>query len=268
MKRKLIPGLLAGGAIVAPTLAGAGHVRSGSTLPGASVGIAARSPIGATGRASPGAIESEARAAAIVFGSFVGKLSDPSALETAFRSYYAFKATRPDLVHRPLLYFVDYGLPADQARGYVFDMQSLRLVEGPFMVAHGRGSTADAHGVPTRFSNRRRSQASSLGLFLARETYAFRGRAGGRSYRSIGLRLEGLSGRINDNALDRRVVAHGAPYVTAKRAGRSEGCPAMEPQRAERLLPQLANGGLVFLFSPRADLLKNEQWAARSVDSA
>jgi hypothetical protein len=195
----------------------------------------------------------------------VGPLSDPAALETAFRSYYAFKASRPELVRRPLLYFVDYGLPADRPRGYVLDMQSLRLVEGPFMVAHGRGSATNARGIPIGFSNRRGSAASSLGLFLARETYAFRGRAGGRAYRSVGLRLEGLSGEINDNALQRHVVAHGAPYVTAHRAGRSEGCPAMEPRRAERLLPRLADGGLVFLFSPTGDLLRNDPWAAVSL---
>ena len=242
MRRKVIPGLFAGGAIAA-----------------------AVSPTGAEVRGAPAAVSSEAHAAAAVFGSAIGTLSDATALEVAFRSYYAFRAARPDLVRRPLLYFVDYGLPADQPRGWVFDMVALRVVEGPFMVAHGRGSAPNAVGVPTRFSNRTGSNASSLGLFLARDVYAFRGKADGRPYRSIGLRLEGVSGRINDNALLRRVVAHGAPYVTARRAGRSEGCPAMEPQRAERLLPQLAGGGMVFLFSPRVDLKKDEPWAARSV---
>ena len=42
----------------------------------------------------------------------------------------------------------------------------------------------------------------------------------------------GVSSGFNDNALGRGVVAHGAPYVTPSRAGRSEGCPAMEPSRA------------------------------------
>ncbi len=46
-------------------------------------------------------------------------------------------------------------------------------------------------------------------------------------------------------------VSHGAPYVTAGDAGRSQGCPAMEQARARRLLPMIANGGLVFLYSPR-----------------
>jgi hypothetical protein len=59
-----------------------------------------------------------------------------------------------------------------------------------------------------------------------------------------------VSGASNSNARARGVVAHGAPYVTASRAGRSEGCPAVEPARAARLLPKLAHGGLVFLFAP------------------
>ena len=240
MKRKIIPGLLAGGA------------------------IAAVSPTGAIVRASGVAVGSEARAAAAVFGRVIGSLSDSTALEVALRSYYSFKATRPDLVRQPLLYFVDYGLPATQPRGWVLDMTALRVVDGPFMVAHGRGSAGDARGVPTRFSNRRGSMASSLGLFLAGETYEFRGTAAGRPYRSIGLRLQGVSGRMNDNAIARHIVAHGAPYVTADGAGRSAGCPAIEPQRAVRLLPRLAGGGMVYLFSPHADLMTNDPWAARS----
>ena len=51
------------------------------------------------------------------------------------------------------------------------------------------------------------------------------------------------------------MVAHGAPYVSAAKAGRSEGCPAMEQGRAQRVLPELANGGMVYLFSPNSSLV-------------
>lgn len=47
-------------------------------------------------------------------------------------------------------------------------------------------------------------------------------------------------------------------YVTRGKAGRSEGCPAIEPARAQRLLPKIGNGGMVFLFSPR-----DKQWLSR-----
>jgi hypothetical protein len=190
----------------------------------------------------------------------VASRSHPRALEDAFRSYYAYRAAHPDGTN-PYLYFVDYGLPSTRPRGYVFDMAALRLVEGPFMVAHGRGSAAEG-GVPRRFSNAFGSASTSLGLYVAQELYAFSGTANGRRYRSVGLRLAGLSGGFNSNARARGVVAHGAPYVTPGRAGRSEGCPAVEPDRARRILPKLARGGLVFLFAPDARWMAADPWLA------
>ncbi|MDP9205746.1 MAG: murein L,D-transpeptidase catalytic domain family protein [Gemmatimonadota bacterium] len=189
-------------------------------------------------------------AAVSAFAAAVRPLSHPRALESAFNSYFAYKASHPNEVKKPLLYFVDYGLPSTEPRGYIFDMRSLAILEGPFVVAHGRGSSVTQYGVPTRFSNARGSAATSLGLYLAENTYAFHGHTGGRSYNSIGVRLKGVSGNSNDNALARGVVAHGAPYVTANKAGRSEGCPAMEQARAQRVLPEIADGGMVFLFAP------------------
>jgi hypothetical protein len=134
-------------------------------------------------------------------------------------------------------------------------------LEGPFPVAHGSGSSVTRDAVPTRFSNEPGSRASSLGLYLTKQTYSFRGRAGGRAYASIGLRLSGESGPFNDAAEARGIVVHGAPYVTASGAGRSEGCPAMEPERAERLLPLLADGSVVFLYSPNdGSWLREGRW--------
>lgn len=212
-------------------------------------------------------IPSSAALAAVTkaLGAFAGgvrPLSHPRALENAFRSYFAFKATHPDQVRKPYLYFVDYGLPSTTPRGYVFDMDSLRVVDGPFPVAHGRGSSTSRYGVPTRFSNASGSNATSLGLYLAQATYDFRGHSGGQAYSSIGMRLLGVSSGFNDNALARGVVAHGAPYVTSDKAGRSEGCPAMEPSRAQRLLPKLAHGGLVFLFAPDETWMTRDRWVA------
>jgi hypothetical protein len=190
----------------------------------------------------------------------VHRLSRPEALENAFHSYFAYKAAHPDEVRKPYLYFVDYGQPSTAARGYLFDMASLRIVDGPFTVAHGRGSSSERSGVPTRFSNRSGSAATSLGLYVAEALYDFHGHSNGRSYSSIGLRLKGVSSGFNDNALGRGVVAHGAPYVTPTGSGRSEGCPAMEQQRAQRLLPKLAEGGMVFLFAPDENWLTRDPW--------
>jgi hypothetical protein len=193
---------------------------------------------------------------------YVARQSHPDALRRAFQAYYAYRTAHPDKVRKPYLYFVDYGLDNRTPRGYVFDMQALALVEGPFTVAHGRGSAPGAAPVPTRFSNTTNSAMSSLGLYLAQETYAFSGRSGGQRYRSVGLRLQGLSGAFNSAARARGVVAHGAPYVTPAQAGRSEGCPALEESRAQRLLPRIANGGLVYLFSPHDPAwLRDDPWS-------
>jgi len=143
-------------------------------------------------------------------------------------------------------------------------MESMKIVDGPFTVAHGRGSSTSQFGVPTRFANKSGAATSSLALYLTGNTYAFSGHAAGGLYHSIGLRLLGQSGKFNDKAFDRGVVAHGAPYVTPTRAGRSEGCPAMEQSRAQRLLPKLANGAMVFLFAPDQSWLQSDPWVTAS----
>ncbi|HEY8309647.1 MAG TPA: murein L,D-transpeptidase catalytic domain family protein, partial [Gemmatimonadaceae bacterium] len=217
-----------------------------------------------TGAAKPGSRNDEAEArtarAIDVLKPAVRQLSHPDALRDAFQSYFTFASEHPDQVRKPYLYFVDYGLSSITPRGYVFDMSTLKIVDGPFMVAQGRGSATNARGIPTHFSNAFGAATTSLGLYVAQELYKFTGHAGGEAYHSIGLRLAGVSGGFNDNARARGVVAHGAPYVTDTRAGRSEGCPAMAPARARELLPKLASGGLVFLFAPDSNWMSHDPW--------
>ncbi|CAN5871582.1 hypothetical protein BH23GEM9_BH23GEM9_28780 [soil metagenome] len=202
-----------------------------------------------------------ADAALLALSPHVPRSSSSAALKLAFRAYHNYRAAHPGLVTKPYLYYVDLGLDNRTARGYVFDMDRLQVVDGPFMVSHGTGSSRQRNGVPTTFSNRPGSKASSLGLYLAEETYDFNGKAGGGTYTSIGLRLRGESGHFNDAARRRGVVAHGAPYVSDRDAGRSEGCPALEQHRARRLLPLIADGGVVFVFSPNdARWLADDPW--------
>ncbi|MQA90752.1 MAG: hypothetical protein GEU90_11015 [Gemmatimonas sp.] len=209
--------------------------------------------------------ENSVHAALERLGPLVRNTSHRDALRYAFQAYYAYRSANPGNVRNPYFYYVDFGLDSRQPRGYVFDMERLSIVDGPFTVAHGSGSANGAVGVPTRFLNRRGSNATSLGLYLAQETYNFSGKAGGRRYRSIGLRLKGLSGSFNSNARSRGIVVHGAPYVTSQKAGRSQGCPAMGLDRAQRLIPMIANGGLVFHFSPRdTQWMRGDPWGTRA----
>lgn len=245
-----------------------GNDQSGPVLT-AAVALVSGEPVArvSSSTASPAGIVSAVTKAALgALSGAVRPLSRPEALQDAFRGYFAYKTAHPDEVRKPYLYFVDYGLPSTEPRGYLFDMDMLTIVDGPFTVAHGRGSMATPNGVPTRFSNASGSNATSLGLYVAQSTYDFHGKTAGRSYSSIGLRLMGVSSGFNDNALARGVVAHGAPYVTSAKAGRSEGCPAMEPTRAERLLPKLADGGMVFLFAPDTDWMARDPWLASNAE--
>ncbi len=254
-----------------PTAAAA--MRPATSAPAAQ---APNSPVLKTARAvlngvgvESGAQKTQVQVALDVLGKSVRRQSDPSALRMAFQAYYNYKAANPQKVKKPYLYYVDYGLGHTTPRGYVFDMETLKVVDGPFTVAHGRGSASPSDTKPVRFSNRQGSNATSLGLYLAQETYGFSGKAGGRRYTSVGLRLQGLSGRYNSAARARGVVAHGAPYVTATRAGRSEGCPAMEQGRARELLPRISRGGLVFLFSPLDKTwMRSDPWASRGDGSS
>ncbi|MFN2637568.1 MAG: murein L,D-transpeptidase catalytic domain-containing protein [Gemmatimonadaceae bacterium] len=235
--------------LYAATTLVAGHRVGAPTRPASSNGLVART-----------------EAAVSAFASVVRPLSHPKALESAFRSYFAYQAAHPDEVRKPFLYFVDYGLSSTEKRGYVFNMREMTIVDGPFAVAHGRGSSRTQYGIPTRFSNASGSAATSLGLYVAENVYRFSGHTGGRLYHSVGLRLKGVSGSFNDRALARGVVAHGAPYVTAARAGRSEGCPAMEQDRARRILPSLADGGMVFLFAPDQEWMADDPWVVASAE--
>lgn len=254
---------------VALTLAGARLVPgAGSQRVVFAAPSAMASPVASasTEKSIVGGLVEKTTAAVQAFAAAVRPLSHPRALELAFHSYFTYQATHPDEVKKPLLYFVDYGLPSTEPRGYVFDMGSLSIVEGPFMVAHGRGSSVTQYGTPTRFSNASGSAATSLGLYVAESLYRFVGHTAGQTYSSVGLRLKGVSRNFNDNALARGVVAHGAPYVTPSRAGRSEGCPAMEQSRAQRVLPELAGGGMVFLFAPDQQWMNSDPWVSATAE--
>jgi hypothetical protein len=204
-----------------------------------------------------------------VLGPLVQGTSHWAALPYACMAYYNFREAHPDQIQNPNLYFVDLGLGNRVRRGWVLDMADLTLVDGPFSVAHGRGSSNVRNAVPMLFSNVEGTAASSLGLYRTLNTYAYSGHSNGQAYHSIGLRLDGMSGSFNNNAMHRGVVVHGAPYVTANDAGKSEGCPAMEQHRAHSLIPLLAGGAVVFVFSSNDAAWRNgDPWVHRYVAGA
>lgn len=139
---------------------------------------------------------------------------------------------------------IDYSLPSTERRLWVFDLKQRRLLLQE-LVAHGRNSGTN---YASTFSNTNGSYQSSLGLFRTLNSY--QGKHG------YSLRMEGIEPGVNDNAFDRAIVMHGAPYVNPAlirkqgRIGRSLGCPAVRPAVARQLIDQLKNGQYVFAYYP------------------
>ncbi|MDQ3056985.1 MAG: murein L,D-transpeptidase catalytic domain family protein [Pseudomonadota bacterium] len=149
---------------------------------------------------------------------------------------------------------IDYTRPSTQKRMWVFDLDRSQLLYSEH-VAHGRGS---GENYATSFSNRDSSYQTSLGLFSTNETYV-----GGNGY---SLRMDGLEPGINDNARDRLIVMHGAPYVDPGQAqrqgrlGRSFGCPAVRPQVARQVIDTLKQGQMLFAYADEATWLSGSRW--------
>lgn len=143
---------------------------------------------------------------------------------------------------------IDYSKPSTERRLWVFDLRNANLLYDEY-VAHGRGS---GENLATSFSNLDGSHQTSLGLFTTAETYM-----GGNGY---SLRMDGLEPGWNDNARNRLIVMHGAPYVNPLQArvqgrlGRSYGCPAVRPEVAKPMIDTLKQGQLVFAYA------KNDKW--------
>jgi hypothetical protein len=140
------------------------------------------------------------------------------------------------------LAIIDYSLPSRKPRLWVFDMKGSRLLFEEH-VAHGKNSGAD---IPHAFSNREGSLQTSLGLFLTDSTYH-----GGNGY---SLKLHGLSKGLNDAAMQRAIVMHGAKYVNPAaaermgRLGRSWGCPAVRSAVAVPMIDTLKNGQFIYAY--------------------
>lgn len=146
---------------------------------------------------------------------------------------------------------IDFSLASDQRRLWVVDLQDGRVLFHE-RVAHGSGSGGR---FATRFGDEEGSHRSSLGLYRTGRTYH------GKHGRS--LRLDGLE-PSNAHARDRAIVIHAADYVTDSfvrehgRAGRSWGCPALDPAVAQQVIDDLPQGTLLLAWHP------DEAWRASS----
>lgn len=143
-----------------------------------------------------------------------------------------------------VLTIVDYSLPSNQKRLYVLDMNEGRILINS-LAAHGRNSGLV---YASDFSNQPSSLKTSLGFFVTGNTYK-----GSNGY---SLKLNGCEKGINDKAMERAIVMHGADYVNDNfiqqngYLGRSHGCPALPQNISKKVIDIIKGGSCVFLYHP------------------
>ena len=143
-----------------------------------------------------------------------------------------------------VLTIVDYSKPSSQKRLYVLDMNEGKILFNT-LVAHGRNSGLE---YAKDFSNAGESHKTSLGFFITLNTYT-----GNNGY---SLKLQGCEKGINDKAMARAIVVHGAGYADENflhsngYLGRSYGCPAIPEKVSKQIIDTIKNGSCMFLYHP------------------
>ncbi len=152
-----------------------------------------------------------------------------------------------------LITIVDFTRPSSQKRIFVIDLDEQKVLFHTY-VAHGQGSGKEYANM---FSNTPESYQSSLGFYETTSTYM--GKNG------FSLKLKGLENGINDNAEERAVVMHGAPYVSESfihargYLGRSWGCPALPENLNKPIINKIKNGSCLFIYSRNNTYLKRSK---------
>lgn len=176
------------------------------------------------------------------------------ALKLALTAYK--NAEHFGLVHKPVLTVIDYSLASSQQRMWIFDLSQDKLLFNTY-VAHGMNS-GDLYA--RHFSNSGKSKETSLGTYITRNTYV--GSDG------FSLNLQGMDAGYNNNAYSRRVVMHGAAYVSPEfvkshgRLGRSWGCPAVEKALAKPIINTIKDGSVMFAYYPDRYLVRTSKYLA------
>ena len=134
---------------------------------------------------------------------------------------------------------VDFNKPSSEERLFIFNLREHTFRQ--FLVAHGKNS---GEKYATVFSNEDGSNCSSLGIYKTLDTYD------GKHGES--LKIKGLQD-TNSNAEDRYIVIHKADYVVQDynktgRAGRSEGCFAVNPDYIDEVIGCLRNGSYLMAW--------------------
>jgi hypothetical protein len=166
---------------------------------------------------------------------------DMAVFQKAVTGYFNLKATNKVPQYSSIVTIVDLAKSSTTKRMWIVDVINKELILHTW-VAHGNGSGDD---MANYFSNANDSHASSLGFYITDGIY------NGKHGRS--LRLDGMDAGFNDNARARSIVVHAAPYVSQRsinqlgRLGRSEGCPAVSPKVAKKVINIMKGKSVLFI---------------------
>ena len=151
----------------------------------------------------------------------------------------------------------DYSQHSSKKRFYLINLETQRVELNDY-VAHGKHTGTNGHA--TKFSNIDGSKQTSLGFYLTGKPYY--------GSNGLSLKLKGLERGINDNAMSRYIVMHGAPYVSDNfvnkhgRIGRSWGCPAISLGEIKGVIDKIEGGTLMLSYSDRSDYLQKSRFAS------
>ena len=150
-----------------------------------------------------------------------------------------------------IISIIDFSLSSCKKRLFVIDIRNYKVLYNTY-VAHGRNSGTE---YAKEFSNDPESFKSSLGFYITQNTY--------NGEHGFSLHLEGEEKGINDNASNRAIVMHSAPYVNENYIrskgyiGRSLGCPALPQKVYKPIINKIKNGTCLFLYSPNSYYLSH-----------
>ena len=214
----------------------------------AATSVTAAAPVNETAVSNEGAAESEA--AAIYSEMNLGSIGlKQDVFSTALQGFKKL-VSKGTVQNDELITIADFSQPSTQKRLYVLDIQTKKVLFNT-LVAHGKNTGAL---MAKNFSNNASSFKSSPGFYVTEDTYT--------GHNGYSLRINGLEKNINDNALNRAVVMHGAPYVSESFAngmgfiGRSWGCPAVPVAYHKAIINTIKGGSCLFIYTTEDNYLQ------------
>ena len=168
-------------------------------------------------------------------------------LDLAMKAYKNAKAK--GYITKPIIMIVDFTMPSTQKRLWIMDV-SLNKIIYVMEVTHGTNSGGL---YATKFSNHHGSHQSSLGVYKTLKTYI-------SNKLGYALRLNGLEPGVNNNALARAILVHGADYIGNGKQGRSWGCFAVPRAQNRRVIDVVKEGAMIFAYYPDQRWLKTSSF--------